>query len=153
MIVAALTDWLLFLHIVAAMVWVGGTLLLGALATRARRDGAAVGEFVATLRRIAPFVLAPAPVIVLGAGIWLALESDAWGFDQSWLRMGVTVFALAFLVGVAHQSRTAIAAERAARRGDRDEAVRQLTRWTWGTRVILVLLLVATWAMVFKPGL
>ncbi len=40
-----------------------------------------------------------------------------------------------------------------AEAGDDGEAARQLTRWSWGMRLILVLLLVATWDMVFKPGL
>ena len=35
---ATLYDWLLFLHVAAAMVWVGGAVLLGALVTVVRRD-------------------------------------------------------------------------------------------------------------------
>jgi hypothetical protein len=37
--------------------------------------------------------------------------------------------------------------------GDDREAARRLGRWSWGSRVILLLLVVATWDMVFKPGL
>jgi hypothetical protein len=51
------------------------------------------------------------------------------------------------------QSRTAIGAQRAADAGDDGEAARQLRRWSWGTRLILLLLVVASWDMVFKPGL
>jgi hypothetical protein len=31
--------------------------------------------------------------------------------------------------------------------------VRALRRWLWGTAVIVVLLVVAVWDMIFKPGL
>jgi hypothetical protein len=30
---------------------------------------------------------------------------------------------------------------------------RRLVRWAWGSRLIVVILLVAAWDMVFKPGL
>ena len=47
----------------------------------------------------------------------------------------------------------ALHADRAARRGDAAEAARQLRRWTWGMGAIALLLVAATWDMVFKPGL
>jgi uncharacterized membrane protein len=150
-----LYDWLLLLHIVAAMVWVGGTVLLTAFATRVVRDGDAdvVTRFIGNLRVIGPLVLAPAPITLIAIGVWLALRSDAWGFSQLWIQLALGLFAGAFLIGAAHQSRTAIAAERAAEGGDAGEAARQLGRWLWGSRLILLLLVVATWDMVFKPGL
>jgi hypothetical protein len=100
---------------------------------------------------IAPLVLAPAPVILLGMGIWMVAEQ--WDFSQTWVSVGMTLFAVAFLIGAAHQSRAAIAAERASKAGDDATALRHLRRWAYGMAVILVLLIAATWDMVFKPGL
>jgi uncharacterized membrane protein len=150
-----LHDWLLFLHIVAGMVWVGGGVLLAALATRVLRDRepAAVARFVGNLRVIGPLVLAPSTVAVVGIGVWLVLDSSAWGFGQLWVQLALALFAAAFLIGAAHQSRAAINAERAAAEGHHDEALRQLARWSWGYRLIVLLLIAATWDMVFKPGL
>ena len=148
-------HWLLFLHIVAAMVWVGGGVLLGVLVTRVLRDAEpdAVARFVRGLRAIGPLVLAPATVAVVGFGVWLVLDSDAWGFGQFWIQLALALFAAAFLVGAVHQSRAAIKAERAVDDGDHEEALRQLARWSWGYRLIVLLLVVAAWDMVFKPGL
>jgi hypothetical protein len=42
--------------------------------------------------------------------------------------------------------------ERAAERGDLEDATRYLRRWSWGVRLIAVLLVVATWDMISKPG-
>lgn len=153
--IATLYDWLLLLHIVAAMTWVGGGVLLGVLATRVvrERDPDAVARFTGTLRVVGPLVLAPATLGVGAFGIWLALDSDAWGFGQLWVQLALGLFAAAFAIGAAHQSRAALGAERAVARGDHDDAVRQLARWSWGYRLILAILLVATWDMVFKPGL
>ncbi len=152
--IAALYDWLLLGHILAAMVWLGGTVVLSAFATQVlRRDESEVVRFIGSLRVIGPIVLAPAPVLVIGLGIWLVSDSASWDFDQTWVQIAFGLFALAFLYGAAFQSRAAITAERAAKAGEGDRARRLLTRWTWGTRVILVLLVVATWDMVLKPGL
>ena len=85
-------------------------------------------------------------------GTWLVLATPTWSFDQPWLTLGLTFFGIAFLVGVAHQSQAALGAERAVGRGDHEAAAKHLRRWSWGSRVILVLLLAATWTMVFKPG-
>jgi len=155
MTTAALYDWLLLGHIVAAMVWVGGGVLVAALAVTAIRggDSAAVARLVGSLRVLGPAVLAPATIAVLGFGIWLVLDSDAWAFDQGWVQLAVGLFAAAFLIGAAHQSRAALSAERAAEAGDDAEARRQLVRWTWGYALVVVLLVVVAWDMVFKPGL
>jgi len=150
---ASLYDWLLFLHILAAMFWLGGITVVGAFAVRilrTREPGATAG-FLGSLRVIGPLVLAPAPVVLLGMGIWMVAER--WDFGQTWVSAGFTLFAIAFLIGAAHQSRAAILAERAARAGDDAAALGHLRRWAFGMGAILVLLVAATWDMVFQPGL
>jgi uncharacterized membrane protein len=155
LVAASLYDWLLFLHVVAAMVGVGGLVALSALAAHVLRSGEpdAVARFVRSLRMIGPLVLAPAAVALVGFGIWLVVNSAAWDFGQTWIRLALTLFAGAFGVGAVFQSGAAIAAQRAAETGDDGEAARQLRRWSWGMRLILLLLFAATWDMVFKPGL
>jgi uncharacterized membrane protein len=151
----SLYDWLLFLHVLAAMVWVGGGVMVAVIAGRVLRDPdpAAVGRFAGSLRVLGPLVLAPATVAVLGLGIYLVLDTDAWDFGQRWIQVGLGLFAAAFVVGAAWQSHTAVAATRAAERDDDAEARRQLRRWSWGYRLIVLLLVVATWDMTTKPGL
>jgi uncharacterized membrane protein len=155
MIAAALYDWLVLLHIVAAMVWVGGGVMLAVQSTRVlrERDPGAVARFVSSMSVVGPVVLAPATVLVVGVGVWMVLDSSAWGFDQLWVQLALGLFAAAFVIGAAFQSRAALKANAAAQAGDAGEALRQLGRWSWGYRTILLLLLVATWDMVMKPGL
>jgi uncharacterized membrane protein len=151
----SLYNWLLFLHITAAMIWVGGLVTLSVLAGHTLRSGEtdAITRFAKGLRVVGPLTLAPATVAVLALGIGLVFDSDAWHFGQRWLVLALALFALAFLLGAAFQSRAAIRAQRAAETGDQDEAANQLRRWTWGMRLILLLLLIVTWDMVAKPGL
>ena len=155
MILAALYDWLLFGHIIAAMVWLGGGVVLVALAVATLRAGdpRGVARFVATLGVIGPTVLAPATIAALGFGVWLVLESAAWRFGQTWVQVALGLIAVAIVVGAGHQSRTAISARRAIDRGDDDEARHLLTRWTIGYAVVVALLIAIAWDMVFKPGL
>lgn len=152
---ATLYEWLLFLHVVAAMLWLGGTAVLGALATYVLRRGEpeAIGRFVGSLRVVGPIVLAPAPVLLVALGIWMVVDDAAWDFGQTWVQVALGLFAGVFLYGAALQSRAAIAAERAAGAGDDAEAARQLGRWSRGARAMLLLLVLATADMVFKPGL
>ena len=153
--VATLYDWLLFGHLVAAMVWLGGGVTLAALAAATLRSGdaQAVARFVRGLRVIGPAVLAPATVATFGLGTWLVLDSAAWRFGQTWVRLAVALFAAAIVVGAGWQARTAIAAQRAVDRGADAEARRQLLRWSLGYGLVVALLLAIAWDMVFKPGL
>ena len=155
MTVATLYDWLLLGHILGAMVWLGGGVVLAALATATLRAGDphAVGRFTGTLRTVGPAVLAPATVTVLALGVWLVLDSAAWDFGQTWVQLALVLVAAAIAVGAGHQARSAINAQRAVDRDDLAEARRQLVRWTWGYAAIVVLLAAIAWDMVFKPGL
>jgi uncharacterized membrane protein len=150
-----LYDWLLFLHVLAAMVWLGGGVMLAVSAGSVLRDPdpAAVRRFTASLRVIGPLVLAPATLAVLGLGIGLVLDTDAWDFGQPWVQLGLGLFAAAFLIGAVYQSRTALAAAQATERADAEEARRQLRHWSWGYRLIVLLLVAAAWDMTTKPGL
>jgi hypothetical protein len=113
----------------------------------------AVGRFTGSLRFIGPLMLDPATVSVLALGIALVVDTDAWNFGQLWVQLGLGLSVDAFLVGAIHQSRAALAATRAAGGGDDPEAARQLRRWLWGYRLILVLLVIAAWDMTTKHGL
>jgi uncharacterized membrane protein len=138
------------------MVWVGGLVTLAAIAGHILRngDGEAIARFSASLRVIGPLTLAPATVAVVALGIGLVLDSKhAWAFSQGWIVFALALYAAAFLIGAAFQRRTAIQMQRSSTAGDHDEAARQLRRWAWGMRLILVLLVVITWDMVAKPTL
>ena len=154
-VAASLFDWLVFLHLVGAMVWFGGVVTAGLLATQVLRSGdsAAIARYIGSLRLIGPAVFAPAMLAVLGFGIWMVINSDEVRFAQTWIWLALVLFAAAFLIGAVFQSRAAIGAQRAVDAGCDGEAERQLRRWVWGTRLILLLLVVATWDMAIKPGL
>jgi hypothetical protein len=87
---------------------------------------------------------------VLGLGIGLVAGADAWDFRKLWVQHGLGLFAAAFLIGAVWQSRTGLVATRAARDDD-TEARRQLRHWSWGYRLVVLLLVAAAWDMTTKP--
>jgi uncharacterized protein YndB with AHSA1/START domain/uncharacterized membrane protein len=121
---ATLYDWLLLVHILAAMVWVGSVTVLGVQAGSVvgRRDAVEIGRFTQTLRRVGPTLMAPASIAVLVLGVWMVLDAAAWDFEQTWVWLAIVLFALAFVIGAVFQSRSALAAEPASS-GDHDTAV------------------------------
>jgi hypothetical protein len=90
MALASLYDWLLLLHIVAAMVWLGGLVALSVISTLVLRGGEfeAVARFVAGLPVIGPLTLAPASAAVVGFGAWLVVDSRRLGFRANLDRGG-----------------------------------------------------------------
>jgi uncharacterized membrane protein len=152
-----LETWLHLAHILGAIIWVGGGVMLSLVGVRARQseDPSLIREFARMLSFVGLRVLMPAVVAVLVSGVWLVLARSAWDFTQLWVLFGLGAFVGAFLIGAVYLSRIAIRLERLASRTDMDsQAVHDLLgRWIVGYRVILIILLFAVWDMVFKPGL
>lgn len=153
--VGDLYGWLVFLHVLAATIWIGGVAMLTAFGLRVMRvrDDVFTRRFLESLRVVGPALLAPAPLVLLALGAGMVADSPAWSWDQDWIRIGTALFAAIFLVGVAHQAPVGVAAARAAERGEMPEALRRLRRWAYGMAAILALLAAAVWDMTFKPGL
>ena len=104
--IADLYDWLLFGHIVGAMVWVGSLATLTVLSMQVRRSGEpeAIGRFVRGLRSIGPALLAPAVVLVFVLGVWMVSDSAEWALGQRWVRIALILFAVAFLIGASSRA-------------------------------------------------
>jgi uncharacterized membrane protein len=150
---ASFYDWLMFGHVLAAGVWLGGWTVLAILAAQALRqaDLASLARFAATIRFIGPRLLAPAIILVAGLGVWLLLDSHQWHFSQFWIELAIGLLGAALVVGAGFQSRAAIGAERAIAEDNLDQATRHVRQWAWGSMLILLLLAIATWDMTVKP--
>ncbi|HZD40298.1 MAG TPA: DUF2269 family protein [Terriglobales bacterium] len=152
-----LATWLKFAHILGAIIWIGGGVMLSLIGVRARQseDPHFIGEFSRILSYVGLRVLMPAVIAVLVFGIWLMLISPAWRLTQLWILLALAAFALAFLIGAVYLSRIALALDKLTADTDFDlkEARALLSRWIVGYQIVLLILLLAVWDMVFKPGL
>jgi len=90
------------IHVAVAVFWVGGGVLLTALAIRAERSDDP--EELATIARQATFVgeklFAPAGGIVLAMGITMVINQHI-GFGTAWVDIGLAGWAISFVTGIA----------------------------------------------------
>jgi uncharacterized membrane protein len=88
-------------HVVVAVFWVGGGLVLTVLGLKA--ETSTDPNEVVTLARWAAWVgerlFAPAGLVVLGMGIAMMVNTD-WGWGKFWIVAGLVGYALTFATGV-----------------------------------------------------
>jgi uncharacterized membrane protein len=145
----------LFVHVLAAAIWVGGGITLNFLASRMMTSATPV-EMAGFMRRIEWIglrVFTPASVILLIAGIVMTL--DAWTFDTLWIAIGIagllySVVNGAFIVGRLSRRTGTLVDERGPE--DREVAA-NIRRLFVLSRIELVVLVVVVWAMTMKPTL
>ena len=149
-------EALLFVHVLAAVTWVGGALMHVALMSLARRSGERE-HMVWLLRyddRLGPLLYLPAGLVVLAAGIGLTLEGP-WQFDDGWIIAGLVLFGLALFGGAAFFIPAGRRLHRAAAaHGETSDEVMRLVQLIERVAVVDLLVLVAAiYVMTAKPGL
>ncbi len=153
-------EVVLVIHIVAAVAAFGLVFIAPLVAAWTRRaDPRAVPAVHRALVLAVQRVLQPAATLVLLAGLFLVIDSDAWEFKQAWVSVGLVVIAtllgLAGAVFIPRERRAAEIAERDLATGDGtlsteyDALARRLAN-LWALAGLLVL--VAVFVMVTKPG-
>jgi hypothetical protein len=151
----AVYQWLLAVHILAAVAWVGGAATTQVLAIRLQRSGEDVhlARFAADVEWIGKRIYLPASIVVLLAGIGLVTEGG-WGFTPLWILVGLVGIAFSALVGSLFLGPESgrvgkLIAEKGA--GD-DEVRRRIDRLFLVSRVELVILFLVVADMALKPG-
>jgi uncharacterized membrane protein len=91
---------LLFLHIAAAIAWIGSGLLLQVLIEMAnrRRDEPTFGALVRYTAELGLKLFVPASLVVLVFGLAL-VANGPWTFGQLWVVLGLVGFATTFVTG------------------------------------------------------
>ena len=151
-----LHEWLLFLHIVAATIWVGGAIVLNTVIARANRspDRAQVVRLTADLEWVGPRLIGPSAMAVIGLGIWLVAIEEEWVFSQTWIVLSLVLVGISMVLGMGYFGPEGKRISRITeQRGPEDpEARGRMDRLVWLSRLDVLILLVVVWAMVFKPG-
>jgi uncharacterized membrane protein len=150
-----LFSMLKFVHIVAAIIWVGGVITLAILNARlaSTRNGAAMAALSSVGGFIGQRVFGPAAGLTLLAGIATALNAG-FAMNSVWIIWGFLVIVLSIGLNAAVIRPTAQQVGALAAAPDRNGAqIGALQRRLWMlTALNILLLLSAVWAMVAKPG-
>lgn len=142
------------LHVLAAVIWVGGAIFGQAQAIRARNAGPQqIGHFAQEMAWFGPHFFAPVSMVVLLAGIAMVIESG-WEFTDAWIIIGLLGFAATFVTGMAllgPQSKRV--GEGMAERGAEDPDVQKgIARLFQISRIDTIVLVLVVINMVVKPG-
>ncbi|MGH2710890.1 MAG: DUF2269 family protein [Actinomycetota bacterium] len=148
-----LYEVLLFVHILGAAVWVGGSIMLGFISSRVEKTGDAQyrARFAQSAGVVGP-VIGISALLLLGTGIGMVLDSEAVELGQTWVWLGLALFGLSAVVGGAYFAPASNKIVAALEAGQVQEADRRAKQFNMVSRLDMLLLLVIVGVMVFKPG-
>jgi uncharacterized membrane protein len=153
---AAMTwyEFWLFLHILAAMVWIGAAVALqvfGILTKRAA-DPAKSAFFAQNASFLVLRVLAPTALVVLVAGIGL-VENGGWDWSEPFVTWGVILWAAVAAVAFGYLGRAmGRGGAQLAAEGPSPALALRMRNLMYLSRVLLLALVVIVFLMVVKPG-
>jgi uncharacterized membrane protein len=94
-------EFLLFVHITAAVVWLGGAFMFQMYGLVVRRGGdpEEMARFAGRAGSLSERMFVPASLTVVLAGIGLMIDGN-WDWDQLWVIFALVTFAASFLTGL-----------------------------------------------------
>jgi len=94
-------EFLLFTHISAAMIWLGGAFTFQMYGWTVRRGGdpEEIARFAGRAGVLAERMFVPASLVVIAAGILMMIDGD-WDWGQLWVIFALVTFAASFLTGL-----------------------------------------------------
>ena len=142
------------LHVLFAIVWIGGALMIQLFAFRILRanDGARIATFAKDVELIAMRTFVPASLVLVVLGFVLMHQGHwAWHF---WAIFAIVVWALSFVSGAFYLGPESgrIGKLIEERGGVDDEVRRRIERLLLHSRLELVLIALVAMDMVIKPG-
>jgi uncharacterized membrane protein len=152
-----LYEGLKTVHVLSAVLWVGGGIMVLMLASqfRAAANGPALASVGQRAGQLGKVYFMPLSVIQLLSGIWLVLEGD-WGFEQFWIVAGIAGIVASSVIGAAFLGPTGEKigdAMMAGKQMDDPEVRGLLDKVFLLNRIDIVILVLVIADMVIKPGL
>ena len=148
-------EILLTIHILAAVIWVGGAFAVNVLVMRMQNANqhARLLDLGKDFETLGMKVFMPASIVVLLAGIGLVLEVDGFDFTDFWVAFGLAGIAFSIIVGAGYLGPesgrlNALAAERGA---DDPEVQTRMRKLANISRIELIILLLVVADMAIKP--
>jgi uncharacterized membrane protein len=142
-------------HVVAVAIWVGGALMIQALAFRITRSGDAKrqADFAKDTEIVGMRLFIPTTWILLLSGIAMMVNLD-WSWGQNWIVFGLIAFGLSFVVGAGFLGpEGGRIAETIKREGPASSAAQfRIRRILVISRCELVILIAVIVNMVVKPN-
>ena len=148
-------EWLLAAHILGAVTWIGGSLTLLLLGSRARRsqNPTLLASFARDAAWIGQRVYMPASVVVLVAGLAL-VAVGRWPYESLWIGIGLVAVIVSALTGALFVGpELGRVGKLIAERGpDEAHVASRMDRILTVSRIELIVLFLVVIDMAVKPG-
>jgi uncharacterized membrane protein len=142
------------IHVITAVIWVGGAVTIQAYAYRILRTGDArrQADFAKDTEIVSMRVFIPSALVLFLAAIGLMANGN-WSWGQNWTVLGLIAFALSFVIGAGYLGPESgrIAATIEKEGPSSPEAQARIRRILAVSRAELVVLLAVIVNMVVKP--
>ena len=153
-------DWLLFLHVTGAFLFIGAAVVAWVLGIAAvTRERPSEIALLLGLTRFAAIGFGVGTTLLLVFGIWLVIYLDEYAIGDGWIVAALVLFVLSLVIGGlggSRDKRTRMLAQRLAGEGDAPSP--ELTAAVRDTRALLYNLastlagFVILVLMIYKPG-
>ena len=96
-------DWLKAFHVMAAVLWVGGSVMLTILGimTIGLKDPVRMTQFAKQVSRLGGIYFPPLSLIVMGLGFWI-IEEVGYGYDLTWIQIAIAGWGASFIIGAGY---------------------------------------------------
>ena len=147
-------EFWLFLHITAAIVWIGGgaAIQVFGILTKRAADPAKSAFFAQNVSFTVMRVFLPAALVVIVAGIGLT-ESGDWDWGEPFIVAGLALWAIVALAAFGFLGRAlGNAGAQLASAGPSPALALRMRNLVWLSRALLAVLFVIVFLMTVKPG-
>ena len=147
-------EWAKAVHVLAAVIWVGGAAVVQVLALFALRSKlpGRKAEFAREAEWVGMKIFLPSTLVLIALGFYLVHDGH-WGYHL-WVILALVGFGLSFVTGLfflgPESGRLAKAID--AQGADSPEVVRRINRILMVSRIEVVILIFLVFDMVIKPG-
>jgi hypothetical protein len=142
-------DLPLYIHVLGAMVMVGSLVLAASYLFAATRSGSL--ETINAGFRTLLYAALPAFIVMRAGAEWIADKENLKDSNATWIGIGFTASDLGALLIVIATVASGLALRRARRADGGENGGRGVTIAAWLVAVLIVLYVVAIWAMATKP--
>ena len=144
-------------HVLAAVVWVGGNVMILIMSVRVQRerDPERSLAFVRDLGQIGQRIIAPISIALIVFAVTLVIYAPQWNFSDTWIELGILGYLATFITGIAFLGPSAGKIEKLLAGGkaaDDPEVQALIGRTMLVGRIDVVVLLLVVCDMVLKPG-
>jgi hypothetical protein len=147
-------EWLMSAHVLAAVMWVGGNVMLTLLAlmTIGLRDPVRLAQFVKQVAFLGAAYIPILSLMVVGFGFGMVENGDL-GYSPTWIQIGIAGWVASFALGAGFLGPTSKKIDKLIQsRGAEDAQVQALIgRMLLVARIDVVILLFVVFDMTAKP--